>query len=417
MPSIAFTTSGVLTKSALREANDRLVLNLVRRHPGISRNGIAQRTGFSPPSVKFVVNRLLRSGLVQEAKIEGTAAAGRPPTGLRLRAGAMTVIGVEIAQPESRAVLADLNGRILESRTVLWRKQPRRFLSVLAEAIRSLAAEPAAQSLLSVGVSVPGTINKETGRVVGAESLGWFGVEAGKILGGLLEWPLHFENDANLSALAEQWYAPEWGAGIRYFVYLRLQGGLGSGVVVDGRLLRGHSSSGTEFGHITLYPDGRPCGCGNRGCWEQYASDKALVRAYYELAGIAGNGNPAPVEAQRVIRLARQGDPKALAALRETSHHLGLGMVSLIAALNPEAIVVGEPLAEAWDLVHPVVRAVLEARVPSYQLAGLQLLPSRNDSSSVLRGAAALALRHFFSYFDHTQADAPGRGVTMEAHV
>jgi len=416
MPSVTFTTSGVLRKSALRQANDRLVLNKIRRNPGISRSEIARVTGFSPASVKFVVNRLLRSKLVSDEKPEGPSRSGRPAGGLRLRAGAMTAIGVEIARPESTLILVDLDGEILDERTVPFRGAPERFLDVLAAEIRTLGGLSQPRQVLGVGVSLPGTIDKAAGRVIGAEGIGWVGVEVGARLRGRLEWPLFFENDANLSAFAEQWYLPEDEGPLRYFVYIRMQGGLGSGVFVDGRILHGVTSAGAEFGHIMLYPEGRLCNCGNRGCWEQYASDAALVRAYRESAGVVGGEENMLEESHRIVALARGGDRHAAEALRTTARYLAYGFVSVIAALNPQAIVVGEPMASAWDLVEGVIQSELQARVPSYSLSGLRLLPSRMDSRSALRGAAVLVLQHFFTRFDHTGSDAAPSDVVMEAY-
>lgn len=415
MPSVTITTSGVLQKSALREANDRLVLDTIRRNPGISRNQLAQITSFSPTSMSFVVNRLVRSGLVREEKLKAVS-SGRPPTGLWLCADALTAIGVEIAKPVSRVILVDLQGGILMTRSIPWESNPKRFLSALAVEIQAVGTTLQARQVLSVGVSLPGTIHMETGRVIGAEGLGWFDVEAGAILRELVEWPLLFENNANLAALAEQWYSPGLGLQLRYFIYILMQGGLGSAVVVDNRILHGYSSSGTEFGHSTLYPDGHRCACGNRGCWELYASDAALVRHYRERGGATDDNIPVLDLSYRIIELARAGDATALSALQETAGYLGLGLASMTAALNPQAIVVGAPMAAAWDLVENRIRAVLAERVSSYYYNGLQVMPSRVDTDSALRGAAILALRSYFNHFDHAKTDTSPNRVVMDAH-
>lgn len=410
MAKVSFTTSGTLRKSALRQANERLVLDAIRRNPGISRAEIARTTGFSRPSVTFVVNRLIGERLVKEVKAESGPQNGRPPTALQLRAESKTAIGVEIACPESRVALVDLNGKTLQSATVAWQRDPMVFLEDLQLAIRSVAGSRKPQQVLGVGVSMPGTIDKTFGRVVAAEALGWFDIEVGQALRKQLKWPIYFENDANLSALGEQWYAPPADEVLRYFVYLRMQGGLGSGVFVDGRMLHGVASAAAEFGHVMLYPDGRACSCGNRGCWEQYASDGALVRAYLELAGVHE-------ESIAIVNLARQGDQHAGAALQTTAAYLGLGLVNVIAALNPQAIIFGEPIASAWNLVEDIILAELRKRVPAYCLNGLRLLPSRLGADAALRGAAALALDHFFNRFDHTTDDSLPNKVAMETYA
>jgi predicted NBD/HSP70 family sugar kinase len=399
MPIVSFTTSGALGKVALRQANDRLVLDSIRREPGISRAAISRLTGFPRTSVTFVVNRLIRRGLVKEEKIDGGTQAGRPPTALHLVADAMLAIGVEISKPVSRVMLVDLNGEPLRTQNVAWRNDPALLLHDIYVAARSVAARRSNQ-VLGVGVSLPGTIDKATGLVVAAEAHGWFGVDVGKYLQGHLGWPLFFENDANLCAIAEQWFGGPETESLRYFVYVGARGGLGTGAVVDGRILHGISSAGVEFGHVMLYPDGRPCRCGNRGCWEQYASDEALVRAYRELGGKAGE------DSLDVARRARAGDESAIKAVRNTAEALALGIVNLVAALNPQAIILGEPFATPWEIVEEVVRNELRRRVPAYYLTGLRLLPARTGADAALRGAAALVLANFFTRFDPTRDDS-----------
>jgi predicted NBD/HSP70 family sugar kinase len=410
MATVRFTTSGVLRKSALREANERLILDSIRRVPGISRAEIARTTGFSRTSVTFVVNRLIRDRFVREEKLEPTLSAGRPPTALQLASRARLAIGVEVTPGKSRAVLVDLTGEGLAEREIPWDADPRTFLDGLRQAILGVAAGHGTGQILGVGISLPGTIEKSTGRVIGAEGLGWFDVPAGATLRRGMPWPLFFENDANLAALAEQWYLPAGREALRYFVYVQASGGLGTGVVVDGRILHGAASASAEFGHVMLDPNGYSCRCGNRGCWEQYASDGALLRNYNRHA----RGGAELEDAMEVVRLARGGDRTALEALRYTASYLALGFVNLVAVLNPQAIVIGEPYSSAWDLIEDIVQDELRRRVPAYNLNNLRLLPSREGANATLRGAAALVLAGFFTSFDHAKDDGLPNGVSIE---
>lgn len=412
MATVRFTTSGALRKSALREANERLVLDSIRRVPGISRAEISRTTGFSRTSVTFVVNRLIRERFIVEEKLEAASSAGRPPTALRLSARARLAIGVEIARAQSRVALVDLAGETLVEREIPWHADPKTFLNGVRQAIREVASGYRPRQILGVGISLPGTIEKSTGRVMGAEGIGWFDVPAGELLRRGLPWPVLFENDANLAALAEQWYLPDGGEALRYFVYVQARGGLGTGVVVDGRVLHGSASASAEFGHVMLDPNGHPCRCGNRGCWEQYASDAALVRNYQSLPGRKA---AAVDDSLEVVKLARAGDRTALQALRETAAFLGLGFVNLVAVLNPQAIVIGEPYSSAWDLIRDTVQEELRRRVPAYSVDNLRLLPSREGANATLRGAAALVLAGFFTSFDHAKDDSLPNGVSIEA--
>jgi predicted NBD/HSP70 family sugar kinase len=417
MPTVSFTTSGALRKAALRHANERLVLDSIRRSPGISRAEIARRTGSPRTSVTFVVDRLLKARLIREEKGDSIAtSAGRPPTALHLRAGARLAVGVEIARPQTRVVLVDLQGSILDQRTIRWHEHAGHMLEDVHQAIRAVASQVPRRQLLGAGVSLPGTIDRTTGRVIGAESFGWFNVDAGHILRQKTDLPMWFENDANLCALAEQWYAPD-AASLRYFVYVRAQGGLGTGVVVDGRPLHGFASAGSEFGHVMLFADGRPCPCGNRGCWEQYASDAALVRCYRELKGETGEEEDILSASRGIVERAMQGDELSVQALRTTAAYLALGFANLVAAFNPQAIIVGEPFAQAWDLMRDTLHEAMRQRVPAYCMDTLRLLPSRLGPDAALHGAAALVLRHFFTQFDGMRAESPAKGVSIYAHA
>lgn len=376
---------------------------------------IARLTGFSRTSVAFIVNRLLGKRLVTEERVGASTGAGRPAGALQITDRSFMAIGVEIATPVSGVVLVDSGGKRVARRDVAWQADVGLFFDGIANAVQDLAGGYKKHQILGVGVSLPGTINKATGLVLGAEALGWFNVDAGKLLSQRLKWPLFFENDANLSALAEQWFLPAGHEVFSYFVYVRTQGGVGTGVVADGRILHGVSSAGLEFGHVILYPDGRPCRCGNTGCWEQYASDAALVRNWEELGGGTGSADIGSACVELVDR-ARHGDGVALEALNTTAKYLALGFVNLAAALNPQAIVMGEPFSSAWDLIRPAVIQQVRRRLPTYTFEQLRILPGRLGADSALRGAAALVLAHFFTRFDHTRDDSLPNRVSMVAH-
>ena len=152
-----------------------------------------------------------------------------------------------------------------------------------------------------------------------------------------------------------------------------------------------------EFGHTVLYPDGRKCLCGNHGCWEEYASDKALCRLYHE------HGGEEICDSLEVIRRAKAGDVAALAATAEVGRNLGLGLMNVITGLNPAAICLDDFAACGWDLIEPAIWDVLRSRVPDYWLAGVRIFPSEHAIHASLSGAVALALSKYFTSFHHGQ--------------
>ena len=408
MPPVTFTTGGALRKSAMRQANERLILSVIRRHPSVSRADIVRITGLSPSSVTFIVKRLKRETILWEESLPNFSQVGRRPTALRLRASARIAIGVEISHAGARIAMADLNGTQLAEKTVPWSPNSDLFFDKAHATIRAFLERTAGQAL-GIGVALPGTIDRKEGKIIAAENLGWFGVEAGERLRRDLKTPFYFENEAKLSALAEMWFSDRDAAPLRNFVSVIARGGVGTGVIVNGQILQGATSAAAEFGHIPIYPDGRRCACGNIGCWEQYASDLAVSRVYGEESGQA-----AGEAVENIISKARAGEAAALRALQATAQHVGMGFVNLVRALNPEAIVVGDYLAQAWDLMGETVWSVLRSRAPSYFLTGLRVFPSQHGTESSLRGAIALVLGRFFHSFGDGSPSRLSSAVVMQ---
>ncbi len=412
MPGITFTTRGALRKSALKQANERLILDAIRQNPGVARSDIARLTGLSASSLSFIVGRLKREGLVAEERVENHTHVGRKPTAVRLVEDARLAVAVEVSLSGSTVALADLSGRILRRKVVEWQPNPEIHCQKIHTVIRGYTSQFGSRQILGVGVGLPGTIDRSSGKVVAAENLNWFNVEAGRMLRGNFSLPFYFENNAKLSALAEQWFVEPGQRPLRDFVYIAPLGGLGTGIVTNGHLLQGNTGMAGEFGHIVLKPDGQECLCGNRGCLEQYASDRALFRVYTRLAGHNGG---AAVDASQIARLARDGDEAARQALRQTALALGEGFVSLVWVFNPEAIIVGGYYSEAWDFVEGAIWEALAARAPRYILAGLRILRSKHAADAALLGAASLVLLHFFTRFDHGTDEGTARPVVMHA--
>ena len=402
MPGVTFTTEGALQKSALRQANERLLLNTIRQRPGISRADIVRVTGLSPSSVTYIVKRLKRDRLVSEEKLEASGAVGRQPTALQLRRASRVGIGVEITLSGARIAVADLSDTLLSRTSVPWNPDAGAFFNQVHEAIRQILEPLAPGKALAVGVGLPGFIDRTTGRVIAAENFGWFNVEAGSLLRKNLEVPFYFENSAKLSALAEMWFAGPQAKPLSDFVFVNARGGLGTGVIINRQILQGAVSAASEFGHVSLDPNGPKCPCGNVGCWELYASDLALLRAY-----------PGATEPGEILARARAGEPAARKVIDSVARYIGLGFVNLVLALNPQAIVVGDYLAEGWDLLKDGVWEVLHSRIAQHYLTGLEIMPSTHGQDSALMGSAALVLSRFFHSFEHGTESQPANSVRI----
>jgi predicted NBD/HSP70 family sugar kinase len=379
----------ILRKSDVRQANERLILNILRQNQDVSRSDIVRMTGLSPSSVTFIVNRLISERLISVDRTSVQVETGRPPVSLRLCPESMYAVGAEVSPQGARVRVADLNARTLMERRVSWHSSPAIMLGRLRTALNTAIDKFADRRLIGVGVGIPGTVARDSGYVIAAEDLGWFDVDAGRMLSERMAVTPIIENDAKLAAFAEHWFHPEvagWN-----FIFVGGVRGLGTGVFVDGHLLQGASGEGSEFGHTVLYPDGRACVCGGRGCWEEYASARALEQLYSERGSSAAGAS-----ASEIVRRAREGERHAVAALHETAVHVGLGFVNLRQAFDPEAIIVGNYLAESWDLIQEIVWSVLRDRIAARYLERLRIERAAHTEDSTLVGSIGLVLSTWF---------------------
>lgn len=228
----------------------------------------------------------------------------------------------------------------------------------------------------SVGVGIPGVSNS-AGEVIKCANMGWFHVPFREVFRRFLDVPVHIDNDANVAALAES--VTGVSAGTSSSVFITIGTGIGSGIIINGKIWNGFHGIGGELGHVILGLHGVPCTCGNRGCLERYCSATALIRMGREAAAahpesrilsMAG-GDPANIEARTVIDSAREQDPTALAVYAEYIDNLSQAIASVVNLLDPEVIVIGGGVSKAGDfLLDPLHR-----EYPKYVVYNDQPMP------------------------------------------
>ena len=387
------------TRTTSREVNRRIVLNLVREQQPISRADLARSMDISRGVVTSIINELIEDGSIYEGAT-GHVPRGRRPTMLFVRTKDRLAIAIDVRFSRAFVMLCDFAGTqiALESFETIF--EPAALTAELVErVVRILSAHAAAGQCEGIGLVVPGMVDQHTGRVLNAPQLGWRDVDIRQQLSEGTGLPVYIENAPMACALAQMWMA-ERGKSNDNFVYVTVSDGVGAGIVLDGRLIRGHSNSAGEFGHLSLDPEGPLCLCGSRGCWEAYTSNLATVSRYlgHELAPMSGRDEPGamPITIQDLIARARGGDERASAALLATGHYLGVGLGGIVNALNPTQIFVGGEITAAWDLVEGEVRAGIAARALTRAAASTPVVPELAGGYPRLRGATALvAAPHF----------------------
>jgi N-acetylglucosamine repressor len=236
--------------------------------------------------------------------------------------------------------------------------------------------------------------------VINAPTLGWTNTDLRGPLQEALDFPVHVERDAVACALGRMWLAGRTGSDPASFVYLVVSEGVGTGLVVDGQVVRGSQSAAGEFGHVALSFDGPLCSCGSTGCWEAYVSDAATIARYVEALAAADGATASDTEGltvREIVRRFRAGDEPARDALLATARYLGIGIAAVVNALNPGALIVGGEIARAWELIEPVIRKEVAARTLTRSAGSTPIEPEPAHAEQRLRGATALVMAPLFA--------------------
>jgi glucokinase len=276
-------------------------------------------------------------------------------------------IGVDVGGTKVAAGVVDDRGRILEKvRRPTPSTSPHETAAVIAEVVEILKSKY--EEVEAVGLGAAGFVDETRSMVLFAPNLAWRDEPIKKKVEGKVGLPVVVENDANASAWGEAKFGA--GRGEPHMLLVALGTGIGGALILDGELYRGRFGIGGEFGHYRVVPDGRRCGCGNRGCWEQYASGNALVTEARELARVSpalagrllelGDGSPAGISGPEITEAAREGDSAALECFRSVAGWVGQGLADLAAILDPGAFIIGGGLSAAGDLLLDPVRAAFE---------------------------------------------------------
>jgi predicted NBD/HSP70 family sugar kinase len=389
------------TRSTPREINRQIVLNLVREHQPISRADLARRMSVGRGMVTSLVGELLTDGSI----FEGTTAdapRGRKPMMLYVRTHDRLAIAIDVRFSQTYLMLSDFSGTPIALETFDTIVEPRALVAALARRIaRVLKAHRAAGKCKGIGLVVPGMVDQRTGRVLNAPQLGWRDVDVRDALAKMTGYTVHIENAPIACALAQMWLGERGDDAPRDFVYVTVSDGVGTGLVVNGEVLRGHDNTAGEFGHVPIDPQGPECLCGSHGCLEAFTSNLATLSRYlgqdFSPTGTRTLLNESKLTITDVLHRAADGDAKARAALDETARFLGRGLAVIVNTLNPAQIFVGGEITEAWEQLAPVMRAMIRERALTSLAAATPIIPEPASNYPRLRGATALVAAPIFA--------------------
>jgi N-acetylglucosamine repressor len=386
-----------------REINRQIVLTLIRTHQPVSRADLSRLMETNRANVTFIVNELLEEKLVREGDQGIEKVRGRKPTFLYVNSNKSYAVAVDVRASRTFLMFTDSIGKqISDILSFPTESDPDKFVQNLITNIKKNIPTGVKNSRCEgIGIVIPGMVNRKTGVVLNAPTLGWRDINLlTPLQTEFADVEIHLENSGKACALSQIWMKRSDFPLSNDIVFVSVSDGIGVGVVINGELMRGKHNTAGEFAHIPLNIDGPICFCGANGCWESYISNLATLSRYFGRS--LTNKQPQTIEhaqftIEDLISRARGGDAKAVTALHSTARYLGLGLASVINVIDPNCVYIGGEITEAWDLIEPQVREAIKERTLTKELGLTQIKIVPATEHPRLRGAVALVTAPAFA--------------------
>lgn len=389
-----------------------MLLRLLRAAQPISRAELARRVGVNRSTVTDAFKQLIATGVVREEPTQqpapGTSRAlGRPALALSFKDDYGYFVGVSIGVRRSMVGLATLTGQLFAEEEFETPAEPSDALALIRKVITRLCAQARGQRLRAIGVSVPGPSDAARERIVYAPHLGWHDVEVADALRFDAEGRpslagervrVVVENDATAAALYELRLrlGRDESEPLDDFILVRSGTGLGVGLVLGGEVFRGDAVGeglAGEFGHMTIVAGGKPCVCGNRGCWERYASAPAAAALYMgERVQLGGQQAPRFVD---IVSRAESGELRAQRTLERVGEYLGIGIGNVITGLGVTRVIVSGRLVYGWKFMQEQINNAVALSMAG-RLHGWSVVPGEAKGAG-LGGALEVAAEGFIT--------------------
>lgn len=394
-------------QALVRQINLSLIMHTLRTDSPISRARLSQKTNLNKTTVSDLINELNERGFVREMGMQ-TSGTGRPATLLTLNPAAGYIVSCEIGVGFIEVLVTDFGPQ------TIWQiKQPikpetaqdeimSRVMTLLHEAVDR--GKSVADKLFGIAVGVPGMVDHSSGTILFAPNLKWRNVPLLKLLENeSFGAPIFVDNEANMAALGEHYFGAA--QGYKEILYLSGNVGLGGGFLSNGQLRRGASGMAAEYGHMTVDTRGELCNCGNYGCWETKVSQNSLYKKVINKveAGEASilmektQGQWEHLSVEMIVEAAQAGDKVAIRSLEEIGYSLGIGIASLLNALNPEIVVLGGILSIASEFLFPVVNEEIQKRALLWNRESVKIVRAVHGSDASVKGGIATVYQYILS--------------------
>lgn len=392
----------------VKSHNRQAILLQLLRAP-LSRAELAKKLDLSATTITNLMNELLAAGWVVPANDENQPAfhdsgRGRPRTRLCLEPESAYVIGVHIGIGTFRLAQVNLLGQPVRSSEAIFdpAKEAPLIIAQISDAIQAMLAEVQLKpgQILGIGFGASGLVDTQLGINIYAPSLNWQEIPVANLLQAQTGLPVVVENNVRAMAVAESYFGLGRDVGSLAFIFGRI--GIGAGLIMHGRIMRGIRGGAGEIGHTTIMPhSGVRCRCGQTGCLETLVTQPVLLQALAHHPPVAAilekvAGETAVAQFDQLLELARSGDAVVRQAIEQVATYLGIALTNLVNTINPESIILGGMYAQGADLFLPLLRQQVAASAFGRLGQDVQIDVTQFGLDAGVIGAASVALVRLF---------------------
>lgn len=367
------------SKELIRDINTKLVLETIINNNSISRAATAKHLGLTKATISAIVQELINKKLVIEIGSDDTT-LGRKPILLSLNKKAGYVICIDIGVETISALVSDLVGEDCSLKQIKTPKNTSNMINVLVQLIESMKLpKDTPYNLVGITLGIHGVIvNNE---VSFAPYYNLTGLGLAKELEKHFNAPVYLENEANLSVIGEKTFQYDYSN----IANISVHSGIGLGIIVNNQLYTGYDGRAGEFGHTIIEIDGRQCPCGNRGCFEQYVSERTLLQEF------AKSKDLGEVNFEQFCISYEANDPDAVKIMDDFIKYMSVGVNNILNAYNPDIVIINSSFTIFFPSITGRIEAALTSRMNSY----IRIVPSVLQDTSILLGGVCVAIKGF----------------------
>ena len=387
-------SSQTWNQHVVKKGNKSLILDKIIDSSPISRASVASQTGLNKGTVSSLVSELIEDHLIYESG-PGKSSGGRRPVMLLFNNVAGYSIGLDLGVNYLLGLLTDLEGNVHQEKmitftSVTYKEIEANLFTIIDYLISSAPESP--HGVVGIGIGVPGIVAKN-GEILFAPNLNWENIDLKTVMENKYNLPVIIENEANAGAYGEK----QFGVGKEFdnIIYISAGIGIGVGLILNGDLYKGNSGFSGELGHMTIQVEGARCRCGNEGCWELYASEKALLNnARKSLPSSLSNED---ISLTNLLKLAENGNEEVLRLFEKSGDYLGVGINNIINIFNPQQVIIGNRMATGEKWLSKSLTNRVSNQALWFQQSDLKINFSELSTHSTAFGMAAFSIENFLS--------------------